>query len=65
MWVNKYKAYLDVKCAKCGEELSAELVSTPVGSNNETVKVYECSCTIDKIEALDERIIELEEKLDG
>lgn len=62
MWVNKYKAYLDVKCTECGGELSAELEEITVGSNNQTVVVAPCDCILkDYQEQIDSLTEELED----
>lgn len=63
MWVDKYKAYLDIKCADCGKELEAELAqSVSTGSNNETITAAPCECQQERIHELEEEIVNLNEE---
>jgi len=58
MWIDKYKAYLDTKCAKCGKDLEAEMTAIPVGSNNETIIVTPCECSTPDADAAAEIVME-------
>ena len=62
MWIDKHKAFLEIKCRDCGEDLEAELDLSPAQTHTTIGVLVECSCTMGREQALDKQIEELEEE---
>ena len=60
MWIDKFKAHLDLICTECGEELEGEW-STSQGDFHETIRIKPCEeCLAEKDAVIDDLKSELE-----
>ena len=59
MWISKFKNFLDLTCADCGEDLEGEW-SESIAEMNETIRIKPCNTCMDTVAV--EAIKELREE---